>query len=148
MAQHSTTTQRGDGGHYITPHEAVWCCAHSFGYAICGKYPACCAVLCCAVYCRASRAGHVPAARLAAANASVLSAAARSFIRAAGPDPHTGWEKGSSSSSSGRAGGERMAALLCFDEMQVRWCGSAHRKPFDETAGYSCVCMASMLQYM
>lgn len=66
--------------------------------------------------CRATRAGRVPVARLAAANAAVMSAAARSFIRATAPDPNSGWEKGVSSSSSG---GERLAALLCFDEMQV-----------------------------
>jgi hypothetical protein len=41
-----------------------------------------------------------------------MSAAARSFIRADSSDPHAGWA-GSSSSN------ERMAALLCFDEMQV-----------------------------
>lgn len=48
-------------------------------------------------------------------------AAARSFIRAAAPDPSSGWEKGvgSRSSSSGSGSGERLAALLCFDEMQV-----------------------------
>lgn len=42
-----------------------------------------------------------------------MSAAARSFIRADGPDPAAGWS-GSSSGSNGR-----LAALLCFDEMQV-----------------------------
>jgi hypothetical protein len=42
-----------------------------------------------------------------------MSAAARSFIRAPGADPNSGWELGASK------GGERMAALLCFDEMQV-----------------------------
>jgi hypothetical protein len=50
-AQHSTTTQRGDGGHYTTPHEAVSCCTYLLGYAVCGKYLSCCAVLCCAVLC-------------------------------------------------------------------------------------------------
>jgi hypothetical protein len=43
-----------------------------------------------------------------------MSAAARSFIRADSPDPHAGWAGSSSSSSS-----QRMAALLCFDEIQV-----------------------------
>jgi hypothetical protein len=66
--------------------------------------------LCCC--CREARAGKVPEARLAAANAAVMSDAARSFIRADSADPHAGWA-GSSSSN------ERMAALLCFDEMQV-----------------------------
>ncbi|KAF8066413.1 AFG1L [Scenedesmus sp. PABB004] len=61
---------------------------------------------------RESRAGRVPAARLAAANAGVMSAAARALMRAGGPDPATGWAPGD-------GGGERLAALLCFDEMQV-----------------------------
>ncbi|WIA43503.1 hypothetical protein OEZ86_009965 [Tetradesmus obliquus] len=64
---------------------------------------------------REARAGRVPEARLAAANAAVMSAAARSFIRADSPDPHAGWAGSSSSNSSSG----RMAALLCFDEMQV-----------------------------
>jgi hypothetical protein len=66
-------------------------------------------------FCREARAGKVPEARLAAANAAVMSEAARSFIRADSADPHAGWA-GSSSSSK-----ERMAALLCFDEMQVSY---------------------------
>lgn len=59
--------------------------------------------------CRASRAGHVPDSRLAAANASVMRAAARSFIRGSSDDVTSGW------------GAHRghVAALLCFDEMQV-----------------------------
>jgi hypothetical protein len=43
-------------------------------------------------------------------------AAARSFIRGRAGDPHSGWE-----------GEGRMAALLCFDEMQVR-CTCALRR--------------------
>jgi hypothetical protein len=55
----------------------------------------------------------VPRARLAAANAPVMRAAARSFIRAAGADPASGWGHGR-----GHA-----AALLCFDELQARLWG-------------------------
>lgn len=58
---------------------------------------------------REARAGRAPRERLAAANAAVMRAAARSFIRAAGGGPAGGWEHGR-----GHA-----AALLCFDELQV-----------------------------
>ncbi len=58
---------------------------------------------------RETRAGRVPRARLAAANAAIMRAAARSFIRAVGPDPATGWDHGRG----------HVSALLCFDELQV-----------------------------
>ncbi|KAI8469123.1 MAG: AFG1-like ATPase-domain-containing protein [Monoraphidium minutum] len=71
---------------------------------------------------REARAGRATRARLAAANAAVMRAAARSFIRAAGADPRSGWEHGR-----GHA-----AALLCFDELQARgrWgAGAPHELP-------------------
>jgi hypothetical protein len=58
---------------------------------------------------RAARLGHIPSGKLGAANASVMKAAARSFIRGSGADPSSGW---------GAAKGH-VAALLCFDEVQV-----------------------------
>jgi hypothetical protein len=58
---------------------------------------------------REARAGRAPRARLAAANAAVMRAAARSLMRAEGGDPASGWQHGR-----GHA-----AALLCFDELQV-----------------------------
>lgn len=57
---------------------------------------------------RAARAGRVPQAQLAAANAHVMSAAARGLIRGG----HVG--RGSAKQQA------PLAALLCFDEMQVR----------------------------
>ena len=58
---------------------------------------------------RAARLGHIPSGKLAAANASVMRAAARSFIRGTAADPSSGW---------GAARGH-VAAVLCFDEVQV-----------------------------
>ncbi|GBF94229.1 hypothetical protein Rsub_06499 [Raphidocelis subcapitata] len=82
---------------------------------------------------RETRAGRVPRERLAAANAAVMRTAARSLIRSAGPDPHSGWDHGR-----GHA-----AALLCFDEVTDVWSAVALKALFEALTSEGCVVVAT-----
>jgi hypothetical protein len=66
-----------------------------------------------------------------------MSAAARSFIRAPGADPNSGWELG------GSRGSERMAALLCFDEMQVGRVCCTYRDALEVESYVLCLLMTA-----